>query len=149
VLTVISVPPVFANQSDADAAISAAQNTFSSCYSSARMAESKGANITTLTNTLNEAGLLLSQAELAYSSGDFDSAGSYAVQSQNKLANFVVQADGLAQTAAQKQNRDFLVNVLGSSVGAVTVVVVGVALWVLLKRRYETGDADVREDSSI
>jgi VanZ family protein len=146
---VFCVPQALGNQSDAAAALSSAQNTISSCYSSARIAESKGANITALTDTLNQAGLLLSQAELAYSSGNFDAAANYAVQSQNKLANFVAQADDLAQTAAQKRNSDFLFNVLGSSVGAVTVVVVGVTLWVLLERRYETGDVDARETASV
>lgn len=125
-------------QGDAAAAISSAKNTILSCYNAAKAAETAGANITTLTDTLNEAGSLLSQAELEYSRSDFAAAASFAVQSQNKLNNFVAKANSLRGSAAQRESLDFLVNVVGSLAGAFAVVGVGVAAWVFLKKRPRT-----------
>lgn len=130
-------------QGDAAAAISSAKSTILSCYQAAKNAETAGANITALTVTLNEAGSLLSQAELAYSTGDFGAATSLAVQSQNKLSNFVGKANSLRETAVQRESRDFLVNVVGSVAGAFVVVGVGVGTWVFLKKRFGTVGADV------
>jgi cobalamin biosynthesis Mg chelatase CobN len=141
--------PVSANQSDAATAISSAQNTILPCYDAAKAAEAAGANITSLTNTLNEAGSLLSQAQLAYSQGDFDAATNYAAQSQNKLNGFVSQADNLKQAAAQRESRDYLVNFVGSIVGAVAVVVAGFVIWFFLKRRYGAGDADAGAAAAV
>jgi uncharacterized membrane protein YoaK (UPF0700 family) len=131
--------PVSANQSDASAAIFSAQNTIVNCYDAAKAAEAAGANITSLTNTLNEAGSLLSQAQLAYSQNDFDAAANYAVQSRNRLNGFISQADSLRQAASQRASRDYLVNFVGSIVGAFAVVAAGFVVWFLLKRRYGVG----------
>lgn len=65
-LVVIIPSPVWANQADAETAISSAQATLLNCYNAAKQAEAAGANITVLVDALNEAGALLSQAELAY-----------------------------------------------------------------------------------
>jgi hypothetical protein len=130
-------------QGDAAAAISSAKSTILSCYNAAKNAETAGANITTLTGTLNEAGSLLSRAELAYSTGDFAAATSFAVQCQNKLANFVARANSFAWVALQRKNQDFLVNVVGSVAGAFAVVGVGVGTWVFLKKRSGLAGADV------
>ena len=130
-------------QGDAAAAISSAKSTVLSCYNAAKDAETAGANITTLTVTLNDAGSLLSRAELAYSTGDFAAATSFAVQSQNKLSNFVGKANSLRQAAVQRESRDFLVNVVGSVAGAFAVVGVGVGTWVFLKKRSGLAGVDL------
>ncbi len=130
-------------QGDAAAAISSAKNTILSCYNAARDAEAAGANITTLTVTLNEAGLLLSRAEIAYSQSDFDEAASFAVQSQNKLNDFVANANSLREAAMLRESRDFLVNVVGSVAGAFVVVGAGVGTYVFLKKKFGTVGADV------
>ena len=130
-------------QGDAAAAISSAKSTVLSCYNAAKDAEAAGANITTLTGTLNEAGSLLSRAELAYSTGDFAAATSFAVQSQNKLSNFVAKANSLRDAAARRESRDFLVNVVGSVAGTFAVVCAGVGTWVFLKKRSGLAGADL------
>jgi hypothetical protein len=126
-----------ASQSDAAIAISSAQSTIVNCYDAAKAAEATGANITGLVGTLNEAGSLLSQAQLAYSQGDFDAAATYAVESQNKLNNFVAQANILGEAAWQQGNQDFLINFVGSIVGAFAVVIVGFVVWFFLKSKYD------------
>jgi hypothetical protein len=128
-------------QAYAQTTISSAQNTLKNCYKAAKDAEAAGANITVLTNTLNEAGVLLSKAEFSFSQGDSAAANNYAAQCQNKLNNFISQAENLKQAAVQSERRDFLINVVGSIAGVFTIIGAGLAAWVILKRRYEKAGA--------
>jgi len=130
-----------AQQTSTSSAISNAQNKLVACFNAAKAAETDGANITTLTSTLNAAGLLLSKAEAAYASGDGDSAQNLAAQSQNVLNNFISQANSLQSAAAQARNTDFLINVVGSIGGTVAIIVGSAVIWVYLKRKYEADGA--------
>jgi hypothetical protein len=146
-IAVLSVPSfVWAQQNDA---ISAAQSKIVQCYDAAKAAESAGANISQLTLTLNDAGLLLSNAQLAYSKGDFSLALSLAVQSQNELANFVSDANALQTSASQSRTFDFLLNVVGSVLGTVAVLVGSFVVWRFLKRKYGINGAHKGESDSI
>jgi hypothetical protein len=149
-LLVAIVPsPVWANQADAATAISSAKNTILNCYNAAKQAEAAGANITAIVVILNEAGLQLSQAELAYATNDFDTALNLAIQSQNTLKSSIDEANTLRETATQQQNQDFLVNVVGSVIGTFVVIIAGFAAWLLLKRKYETTEANVSESPRV
>jgi uncharacterized Tic20 family protein len=140
--SVMVVPSlVLADQTDAAAAIISAKEQIVTCYQAAKDAEGAGANITSLTATLNDAGALLSRAELAYSSNDFGTARDLAVQSRERLGNFVSEANVLKETAIQQGNQDFMINVVGSAVGAIAVVVGGFAVWNFLKRKYDRVEA--------
>jgi hypothetical protein len=124
-------------ESDAASAISAAEEKILLGYDAAAEADAAGANVTTLLSTLNTAGEFLSRAEVSYRVGDFDSAVSYADQSQDELDGFVVEAAALTDMAVQANYLGFLV-LVGSAVGAVGVVCGGFAVWFLLKKREET-----------
>ena len=128
---------VRAEQSSASSELASAQNKLVECYNAAKAAEAAGANISELTVTLNVAGSLFSQAELAYSSGNFSGAQALAVQSQNKLDNFVSTASSLQNAATQKQNMNFYLNFVAPIVGVVAVIFGSFAVWALLKRKYE------------
>jgi len=141
--------PVWADQAGAASAIASAKNTIVTCYSAVKDAEAAGANITVLVGTLNEAGLLLSQAEFAYDASDFDTAFNLASQSQNTLANLAGEANILRDTATQQQNQDFLINVAGSIIGAFLVIVAGFVVWFLLKRKYKTTEANASESATV
>lgn len=117
------------------------------CYDEAREAEATGANITTLTGTLNEAGLFLSQAEFAFSNNDFADAQDYAVQSQGKLADFVSDANALLIAAAAQRNQDFLIDVVGSTGGTVVVLVGSFGFWSFLKKKHKN-DGDKENGSA-
>jgi predicted HD phosphohydrolase len=92
--SVIALPSlVLAEQTDAAGAIASAKAEIVTCYQAAREAEGAGANISSLTATLNDAGALLSQAEAAYSQNDFDAARNLAVQSQDLLSNLFSEAN--------------------------------------------------------
>ena len=140
--------PVWAEQEGAQSAISSAKNTILTCYRAAREAEAAGANITVLTATLNQAASLLSQAEFAYATNDFDTASNLASQSQNTLTNFVEEANALKETATQQRNQDFLVNVVGSLIGAFVVIVAGLAVWIFLKKKYTRSTEAYENESS-
>jgi hypothetical protein len=139
ILLVAVAQPVMANQTSAAAAINSAKNTILSCYDAAKEAESAGANITLLESTLNNAGLLLSQAELAYSKNEYDTAQSLAVQSQTVLNGFTSKAQSSGLAALQQSNQDFLVNVVGSIIATLVVLTAGLLAWVYLKRKYTRG----------
>jgi hypothetical protein len=136
-LVVIIPSPVWAGEEDATTAISSAKNEILNCYKAAKEAEVAGANIAVLVGPLNEAGSLLSQAELAYAANDFDVAFNFAVRSQNSLNGFIAEATTLQETAIQHRNQDFLINFVGSIVGTVAVILVGFAVWFFLKKKYE------------
>jgi len=149
VLFVTAVASPAWGQADAATAISLAKNTILSCYNAAREAEAAGANITVITGTLNEAGVLLSQAELAYATSDFNAALNLAIQSQNRLSTLVGEANTLKETTTQQRNQDFVINVVGSTVGTFAVIVAGFAIWFFLKRKYKTTEAHESESSRV
>ena len=126
-----------ADQSTAASAIESAQSQIVICYNVAKEAEAAGANITALTEVLNKAGLLQSQAQLAFSNGDFGGAQNYAVESQNKLVAFTSDANALIFDAENKRNHDFLVNAVGSMGGTVAILLGSFGLWSFLKNKYQ------------
>jgi len=137
-LLVVLVVPLVAGQNEAATAIATAKQQIVTCYQAAAGAETAGANITSLTSILNEAGMLLSNAELAYSKGDFNAARDQAVQSQTRLSNFVSEANALSEIAGQQRNLDFIINVVGSTVGTLVILGAAVAVWFFLKKRFVT-----------
>jgi hypothetical protein len=148
--SVIALPSwVLAEQTNAAEAITSAKAQIVTGYQAARQAEGAGANISSLTATLNDAGALLSQAESAYSQKDFDAARNLAVQSKDMLGNLVSEANALKQTATQQRNQDFLINVVGSIVGAFAVIGAGIAAWLFLKKRYAQNEASANESSRL
>ena len=149
-LSIVLAPkPVFAEQADAETAIASAKQQIVACYQAAREAEGAGANITSLTAVLNDAGSLLSQSELAYSKSDFDVAREFAVQSQQRLGNVISEANVLKESAVQQSNLDFLVNIVGSVVGFFVVIGAGLAVWFLLKKRSKQSGAQSDEPSGL
>jgi len=131
----VSLPCFGVGSGDAFSAISDADGQVVVCYRAVADAERAGANVSSLLEVLNEAGWLLSRAKLAYSQGDFDSAVVYANECLFMLDGFVDEAEGLRRSAEAAAHWDFMVNFVGSAVGAICVVVCGYALWVFLKRR--------------
>jgi hypothetical protein len=129
---------VFAvDEAEAGAAVSDAEERVVVCYRAVADADGAGANVTGLLGVLDEAGLLLSRADLAFVTGDFDSAFNLAVESRGVLDNFVVEADALRDDAIQRRSWDFMVNVVGSAVGAAVGVFGSYIVWLWLKRRLE------------
>ena len=143
------LPLARADQTDAAAAIASAKEQILICYQAAKEAEGAGANITALVAVLNDAGTLLSSAEFAYSVSDFDIARDLAVQSRERLGNFVSEANVLIVNATAQRFWDFMINVVGSVIGTVAVLVGGVVVWLFLKKKFETVGAGASESSRV
>jgi hypothetical protein len=123
------------SEADATSAVAQADQRVSVCYSAVAGAQKAGANVSGLLVTLNDAGVLLSEAHLALVNGSFDSASALAGQCVTKLDGFDNAANSLRDSASQARFVDFWVSVVGSVVGAVAVVVGGFVVWLLLNRR--------------
>ena len=142
-LIIVGFHPILAfAQGDAAGAIASAKQLLVTCYDSARQAENAGANISSLTSVLNDAGDLLSRSELAYSQRDFDAAQSLASECSQRLGNFASEADALRSTAVQQRSFDFWVNIVGSAAGTVAVIVAGFLVWRVIKKRYVPVEAE-------
>jgi len=137
----VCVPCFGFSGEDASLVISAAEGGIVACYEAVSDAQEAGANVSALLSVLDEAGWLLSRAKLAYATGDFGSAVSFANQSRLKLNGFIAEAEVLRETALRQGHLDFMINVVGSAVGAVAVVVGGFAVWIFLKRKYDRVEA--------
>jgi len=149
ILIALGLSGVSAQQESTSSAISAAQSKLLQCYDAAKAAESSGANISQLTLRLNSAGLLLSQAELAYSDSDFASAQSLSSKSQSELTSFLSDAHSLQASAAQSRMFDFLRNVVASVVGVILAIVVSVVVWIRLKKKYGTSEEQKSESDAV
>ena len=137
VLSCLTVACKADSQADASSAITDAQQRIVVCYSSAASAAKAGANVAGLLSNLTVAGNLLSNATLAYENGDYNSSEALAVQSQQVLMGFEAQAEGLKTTALHAGFEDFDVNIVGSLVGAVVVIICAFIIWFPLKKRYK------------
>jgi hypothetical protein len=134
------------DENQARSAIVQADQTIKDCYLAVAAAEKAGGNVTDLLSTLQYVGMLLSKANLAFGRGDFDSAYNLAVQSKAKLDGVVADADSMKNAAEQRGITDFMINVVGSSVGTVAVLFGSLAVWFGLKRRYgKMGDVNSNE----
>ena len=124
-----------AGEADARSAVSQADARVSTCYLAVADAEKAGANVSGLLVTLNNAGMLLSEAHLSLINGSYDLASGLADQCMTMLSGFDNAASSLEASASHAALVDFWVNVVGSGVGAIAVVVGGFFLWRFLKRK--------------
>lgn len=128
---------------EARSAVGEAEQRVNACYMAAAEAQKARANVTDLLLVLDDAGMLLCKAHLALEKGDFDSAYALAVESRAKLDGFDVEANALRDSASQARSMDFAVNVVGSGVGSVMVVVVAFVVWRLSKKEYPAPEGGV------
>ena len=126
---------------EAESAIQSAESEVLNCYRAVSDAEKAGANVSSLLHVLNEAGSLLSRARLDYNNNDSNSAYNYATNCSEKLDGLIDMANNLKLEAEETSRLDYLVNYIGSSVGAVAIAVGGYAVWVFLKKRKKTAEA--------
>jgi hypothetical protein len=123
------------SESDARSAINQASQRVVVCYGAVVNATKAGANASALLSVLDDAGSMLSKAEVAFASGDFDLANDSARQSMQGLDGFEAQALGLQNAAARADYSNFMFKVVGSIVEAVVVLVGSFVVWSWLKTR--------------
>jgi hypothetical protein len=114
--------------------IASTKTAIANAYLAAKDAEAQGANVSPLMATLNEAGQLLTQAELAYSAKDYSAAANFAAQSRNKLNGFNDLAANIKATATSNNSSGFFKDIL-LVIGAIIVLAVGILAYVVLGRK--------------
>jgi len=124
------------DEGQARSAMVEADQTIRDCYLAVAPADKAGGNISDMLSVLQDAGMLLSRADLALGKGDFDSAYNLAVQSKARLGGFIAEASSVKDAAENSGFVDFMINIVGSSVGTVAVVVGSFAVWFWLNKRY-------------
>jgi hypothetical protein len=136
-LILFFVPACLAvDEGQARSAIVEADQTIKDCYLAAAAADKAGGNVSGMLSVLQDSGMLLSRAVLAFGKGDLDSAYNLAVQSKASLDGFITEANSVKDAAEHSGSVDFMINIVGSSAGTVGVVVGGFAVWFWLNRRY-------------
>jgi hypothetical protein len=125
--------PALASPDDAQNAITSAQSNLVNCYNSVKDAEAAGANVTTLISNLNIAADLLSQAQLAYTSNDYNTAYNDALQSQATLNSFSSQASSLKQEAENTQTQNNLIIII-SIFSSTAILIAGIGAYGLLNK---------------
>ena len=123
------------SETDAQSAVNAASQRVSACYEAVAKASNAGANVSALLQNLTVAGGLLSEAELALEYGDSNSSYVLATQSVQMLQGFEAQAASEESSAAHASFVRFMVDVVGSVVATVAVLIASIVLWVRVKRR--------------
>jgi len=137
-------------EAEAKSAINSAQQQLITCYQAFADADGAGASrsnaaeLMRLQGVLNNASVFLSEANLAFQNKSYDDAVNLAISCQQRLNGFVDAANSLIVSAQQHAFWDFMVNIVGSSVGAVAVIIGGLAAWNFLKRRYTNAGSAAR-----
>jgi hypothetical protein len=126
--------PVSASQGSAQNVINQVKSNMKECYDALLQAEKAGADINNLTVTLNSAALRLSNAELAYQSGDYDKAYGLANQAQSKLDGFQAHADSLKQATLASSRFNEFFSVMLLAIGTL-LFGLGIAVWLILGKR--------------
>jgi len=132
------------SEKDAKDAINAAQRLVIECYEAALRAEEAGANITGLLEILNDAAWRLSRATIEYKNKNFNAAIELTDKIKSELEGFISDADELRDKASEESYWDFMINIVGSSVGAATVIFVSLAVWIWLSKKRSNQKEDSR-----
>ncbi len=113
-MVVVQAAPIMAPKIDANTSIDGARQALLTAYRSVLAAESAGADVTALTERLNEALDLLTRAQESYDSGDYASASDYASGSKQLSDSVILEAERLvveAKSMSQIRTVAFFVGV--------------------------------------
>lgn len=126
--------------------VAEAEESLVMAYDAVLDAEEAGANVSNLFNKLNIGGECLAEAYASVRLGDSESAGRFAGLCVEAVDDVESEAFLLRNEAARLERADFSVKVFGSAVGVVIVVVSGVVLWEIFKRRYHENFLKLRPE---
>jgi hypothetical protein len=137
-LAIAQLMPIgFAVSSDqANEVIEQVDRNLGLAYVAVTEAERGGANVSLLLSKLQIAGNLLSEANIAFRIGDYDSASSYAEASAQAIEGVAEEGARLKMDAEREQIDSFLLTVVLSVVGVVLVLILGLLGWHHLKHVY-------------
>jgi len=124
------------NENATALAIDGAEASVVLAYEAVLEAEKEGADVSGLVVRLNDAAELLAEANIAYGLGQFDEAAGFAGLCFE--ASETVKGDAVALRVETQGSTvwELWLNLIGSLVGVVVVVFVGLVGWIYVKKRY-------------
>ena len=136
-LAVWFVPVCFAVDAvEASIVINEAERGLSSAYVVVADAEGAGADVSALLSKLDSAGDFISEAHVAFWSGDYENASVLADECSNAVKGIADDAARLKTDAEKALSDRLLLTVTESGVGLILLLVFGLLGWKLLKRHY-------------
>ena len=137
VLVVAIVPVCFAVTSDeAQSALDQAEGDLSSAFVAVAAAGDSGANVASLLERLSIAGGYLSEANVAFRVGDYETAYSKSVACSNSLGGVVDEAMRLQAAMENARSERMLYNIVGAGVGLALLLFLGLVGWNYLEKWY-------------
>ncbi len=121
---------------EATEAINQAELSLNSAFVAVAEAYEAGADIKELLENLDIAGDFLSEAHMAFRSGDYETASELAVKCGNAVEDIVALANRIVANAEQEKTQLLILTVGGSCTGLILLLVFGVVGWKFLKKHY-------------
>ncbi|MCW3997873.1 MAG: hypothetical protein NWF10_04815 [Candidatus Bathyarchaeota archaeon] len=141
------VPVCFAvDVVEATSAINQAELSLNSAFVAVAEADDAGADVVRLLDKLDVAGDFLSGAHLAFRAGDHESASLLAVECSNSVEGLATDAGWLKADAERTKTNNLLLTAVGSGVGLVLLLVLGIVGWRVFKKRYSERVLEMRPE---
>jgi hypothetical protein len=121
---------------DALSKIEDAEKLICQAFEGVLEAEGAGANVSSLLVQLDSAGSFIDDARMRYRSGDFAGALQSANASIQSVEGFAEKVEQLKVSAANEYKERAFQIVATSGMGILVVILVTMACWLLIKRRY-------------
>jgi hypothetical protein len=150
IILVWFVPLCFAVSIDEAAeAIGRAEYDLGSAFVAVAEAERAGADVSVLLDKLDSAGGFLSEANVAVSAGNYESAYSFAVACSSAVDGVAEDAVRLKVAAEIAQSASFFSTLIVSGIGVGVVIVGACFVWWFLKRRYFRRVLDMKPEVEV
>jgi hypothetical protein len=130
-------------------AIGRAEYDVGSAFVAVAEAERAGADVSVLLDTLDSAGGFLSEANVAFSAGNYESAFSFAVACSSTVAGVAEDAARLKVAAEIAESASFFSTLIVSGIGVGVVLACACFVWWFLKRRYFRRVLDMKPEVEV
>jgi hypothetical protein len=147
-LTVGFLPVCFAEDADeASRAMNEAELDLNSAFIAVAEAANVGGNVAGLLNRLDSASGFLSDANLAFSAGDYEGASLLAVKCSQTIEGLAADAGLLKANAERMKNNALLLTASASGIGLVLLLYLGIVGWRVLKKRFLKQILDMKPEA--
>jgi hypothetical protein len=127
---------IFVSGLEAKDTIDQAEANLNSAFVAVAQAEDAGADVTRLLERLEAAGNFLSEAHIAFKSGDYEAANQLAVECGNTIDGVANEAEQAKIIAERAGTDSLLFTAFWSGFCLILLVVLGIVVWIILKNRY-------------
>jgi hypothetical protein len=126
--------------------INRAEISLNSAFVAVVEAYGAGAEVEGLVKHLEVSGGFLSEANLAFRSGDYEAAILFAAECRNAVSGLVAEAEELEAVAERTKSDTVFLTMFLSGVGFVLLLVLGFVGWLVLKERYFESVLEMRPE---